>query len=146
MCYFCYSNQQKQLVLCSSDCSLFNTLFKIFFPPLLSSYRLPPLLFPHKSTPKTPAHTTLNITYICHERIKETASSSWWLGRAHAHYAEGEQKSFSESSVYLINFTFTKHFSLLSQKCSYLIVFCFVLFFPLNCFWQMGVASCRIRD
>lgn len=81
MCYFCYSNQQKQLVLCSSDCSLFNTLFRFFFLFLLSSYRLPPLLFPHKSTP-TPAHTTLNITYICHERKREAASPSQCCARA----------------------------------------------------------------
>lgn len=137
MCYFCYSNQQKQLVLCSSDCSLFQHIVQIFFfPPLLSSYRLPPLLFPHKSTPKTPAHTTLNITYICHERKRETASPSWWLGRVHApDYTEGEPKSFC-----LIDFTFTKHFTLLSQKYDCLRVFCFVCLFL---FFSPSTPSCK---
>ena len=104
----------------------FNTLFRFFFSALLSSYRLPPLLFPHKSTPKTPAHTTLNITYICHERKRETASSSWWLGRAHRpDYTEGEPKSFSRYSPphrFLHSLS-----TLLSQKYSCLTVF-FVLF------------------
>lgn len=103
---------------------------RFFFSPLLSSYRLPPLLFPHKSTPKTPAHTTLNITYICHERKRETASSSWWLGRAHRpDYTEGEPKSFSRYSPphqFLHSLS-----TLLSQKYSCLIVFFVVfIFFP----------------
>lgn len=64
-----------QTVVFSTHCSDFFFLF------LLSSYRLPPLLFPHKSTP-TPAHTTLNITYICHERKREAASPSQCCARA----------------------------------------------------------------
>lgn len=136
MCYFCYSNQQKQLVLCSSDCSLFQHIVQIFFfSPLLSSYRLPPLLFPHKSTPKTPAHSTLNITYICRERKRETASSSQWLGRAHRpDYTKGEPvilKVLTSSSI----FTFPKHFVVSKVQLSYsFFLFCF-FFFSLNSFW-----------
>lgn len=130
MCYFCYSNQQKQLVLCSSDCSLFQHIVQIFF--FSSSVKLQATTspLPTQINPQNTSHTTLNITYICHERKRETASSSWWLGRAHRpDYTEGEPKSFSRYSPphqFLHSLS-----TLLSQKYSCLIVFFVVfIFFP----------------
>lgn len=84
---------------CAAQTVVFSTHCSDFFLLLLSSYRLPPLLFPHKSA-STPAYTTLNITYICHGGKREAASPSRCCARAQAmNYPEGGPKSLAKFSL-----------------------------------------------
>lgn len=149
MCYFCYSNQQKQLVLCSSDCSLFNTLFRFFSPSSSVKLQVTASLLPTQINPNTCTH---NLKYHLHlpRRKRERASPAQCCARAYeTNYPEGGPKSLTRLAPthQHSNTLFAQHF-ILSQNCSHPPVFMLFLFFfpfPSRKEWPL-VASYRMRD